>query len=97
LASAALVNWIAQVAEVTEHRNRVVHAIALNQCMNQQQFHQAHNSLRATGERGSVHPSVRCAGSSSIASGSDSTFCAVDSSGLSMTFFYGFQTAVIAP
>jgi len=33
LASAALVNWIAQVAEVTEHRNRVVHAIALNQCM----------------------------------------------------------------
>ncbi|GLI02921.1 hypothetical protein [Phytohabitans aurantiacus] len=34
LASAALVSWIAQVAEVTEHRNRVVHAIALNQCMN---------------------------------------------------------------
>ena len=34
LASAAFVNWIAQVAEVTKHRNRVVHAIALNQCMN---------------------------------------------------------------
>jgi hypothetical protein len=34
LASTALVNWIAQVEEMTQHRNRVVHAIALNQCMN---------------------------------------------------------------